>query len=464
MKAVILFTAAMALAHAQTIDRTKPPETPPLSPFKLPAVKESKLANGLTVLMVEDKRIPLVTLRLVFNGGDRFDPPAQPGLAETVASLLKEGTATRSSRQLAEELADIGASLDAGAGADSMNISGNTLSEHLAKLLAMAADVARNASFPQEEIDLRKGNRVQELAMQRSQSATLANEKLSKLVFGKHPYAQTLPTPAAISSIQRKDLLAYRDKVLVPGNATLVLVGAIPSEAQTLAMIKQSFDSWAAKPVPALPGGDIPAPAKSITLIDRAGSAQADIQIGRHTVNRLHPDYMPLVVATTILGGGASSRLFVNIREKQGYAYDASAHQMAYKDTAIVSVSTQVRDEVLEPALKAVIAELEKMGKEPVTPQELSNMKNYLNGIFVMGLTSQGGVASQLAGMKVNGLPFSFLEQYVTRIRSVEPDQIQRVAAKYFSPSNLTVVVVGDGNKIGPALGKFGKVTGEKAQ
>ncbi|HUQ90813.1 MAG TPA: pitrilysin family protein [Bryobacteraceae bacterium] len=462
MRFAICFCAAACFA--QTIDRSKPPETPPLQPYNLPAVRESKLTNGLAVLLVEDKRFPLVTLRLAFRAGSRFDPASRYGVAETLASLLKAGTTTRSARQIAEELAAIGGSINAGETADSLTISASVLAEHTGKLLDLTADVVRSASFPQQEIDLRKQNRVQELSLQRSQSNVLADEKLRAVVFGNHPYARTLPTPQSIRAITRQDLIAFRDRLLTPGNAVLVLVGALPPEKQMLEMVGARFGSWPAKPVPDVPASDLPKPERSITLIDRPGSAQVDILIGHITVNRQHADYFPVLVGANILGGGASSRLFNNIREKQGFAYQANSHNMPFKDTGIHNVVTQVREEVVEPAMKAVFAELTRMGTEPVTAQELTDRKNYLNGIFVMQISNQDGVASQLASLRMNGMPEEYLEKYVTNIRSVEPDQIQRVGAKYFSPEDAAIVVVGDASKIAEEVRKFGKVTIEKAQ
>jgi predicted Zn-dependent peptidase len=461
-----LLTAGLLVtaSFAQTIDRTKPPETPPLQPYKLPASVESKLPNGLGVVLVEDKRFPLVTLRIAFHAGSRFDPPGRLGIAETVASLLKAGTPTRTARQIAEELAAIGGSLSAGDSPDSLIVSGSVLSENTPKLLDLAADIVRNADFPQNEIDLRKQNRVQELALERSQSSTLASEKLRAVVFGAHPYAHTLPTPEAIQSIRREDLLKFRDSLLTPADATLILVGDLPPQQQALDLIRARFASWPKKPIPPTPGGEFPKPQRSLTLIDRPGSAQVDILIGHITVNRRHPDYFPLLVGTNILGGGASSRMFNNIREKQGFAYDASAHNMPYKDTGLLNVNTQVREEVVEPALKAVFAELDRMTKEPVTAQELTDRKNYINGIFVMQLSSQSGVANQLASLRINDMPNAYLETYVTRVRSVEPDQIEHAAAKYFSPSDAAIVIVGDASKIAKSLEKFGKVTIEKAK
>ncbi len=460
---IVLLLMAFRLS-AQGTDRDKPPETPPLAPYKLPAVREAKLRNGLAVMLVEDGRFPLVTLRIGFRAGSRFDPPQSPGLSETVASLLKSGTASRPARQIAEELAAIGGTLDASSGLDSLTVSGSVLAEHTQRLLDIAADVVRNASFPQEEIDLRKQNRLQELEHQLSQSEVLASQKLNAVVFGAHPYSRTLPTRQSIQSIKREDLAGFRDSLLVSSNATLILIGAIPPEQRALAMIRERLESWPGKPIASAEPPKIPSPARTITLIDRPGSAQVDVMIGHVSVNRNHPDHFPLLVGNTILGGGASSRLFLNIREKQGFAYQVGSHHGALKDSGLLSVTTQVREEVLEPALKAVLAEMDRIVKEPVAKEELSGAKNLLNGMFVMLMTSQNGLAAQLASLKLNDVRNDYLEQYVTRVRSVEPELIQKTAAKYMSTAEASIVVVGDASKIGGIVEKFGKVAIEKAQ
>ncbi|MBS1830395.1 MAG: insulinase family protein [Acidobacteria bacterium] len=459
MKPFILFAAAVAL-----MGQSKPPETPPLQPFKLPQIKERKLGNGLTILLVDDQRFPLVTLRMGFVAGSRFDPPNKTGLSETVASLLKEGTATRNSRQIAEELADIGANLDASSSADGLTVSGNVLSAQLPALLDLTADVVRNANFPEDEIKLRKQNRAQELAFQRSQSSTLASEKVRSMLFGAHPYSKTLPSPQTVNAITRADLTSFRDRLLTPANSVLVLIGAIPPESKTLELLKARFESWTNKPVPTPPGGDIPKPARKLVVIDRPGSAQVDIMTGHVTLTRSNPDFFPLIVGNTILGGGTSSRMFLNLREKEGFAYQANSMHLPFRDSGYFSAITQVRPEVLEPALKGLFAEMDKMAAEPVGAQELTNVKNYLNGFFVIGLESQGGLASQLSTLRIAGAPLEYLEQYVTRIRSVEPDQIQRVAAKYLTSRDAAIVVVGDAAKITKVVEKFGSVEVEKAQ
>jgi zinc protease len=461
--ALIPLISAMTLS-AQKIDRTHPPETGALPPFKLPAVHQTVLANGLRVVLVEDRRFPLVSLRLAFEAGAKFDPPALAGLSEAAGSLLTEGTRSRTARQIAEELADLGGALKAAAGPDGLTLSGNGLAENLPKLLDLAADVAIHASFPEDEVKLYQNRRTQELLAERAEAAFWADEKIAALVFGSHPYARQNPTPESLARLDRAALVGFRDAHLTPGNAVLILLGAIPARQEALALVKSRFGAWPKKPLAARPAAAFPAPARSILLVDRPGSVQADIRVGRLAVERTHADYFPLLVANTILGGGASSRMFMNIRERQGFAYDAHSSLGPRKNGGLFATVTQVRNEVLEPALRAVEAELERLGKEPVPQGELEDVKNFLSGNFVMSLETQAGLATQLASMKLLGLPDDYLETYTAKVRAVTPAQIQAAAARYFAPAAAGIVVVGDASRIAGTLEKLGKITVVKAE
>lgn len=462
---LLLLSVVLAMTvSCKKIDRTKPPETKDLPAFKLPATFETALPNGLRVVLLEDRRLPLVTLRLAFEGGSKFDPKDLPGLAQATASLLTEGTASRPSKQIAEELAEIGGSLRAAAGPDGFTIHGNALAENLPRLLDLLADVTLHASFPQDEVQLYKKRRTQELLAERSEAAYWADEKIAAVVFGPHPYARLNPTLESIAKLDRGALVQFRDTRLVPNNAVLILLGALPPREDALKLVRARFEGWEKKEAPPAPAPEFPQPVRQIVLVDRPGSVQADIRVGHIAVDRSHPDYFPLFVANTILGGGASSRMFMNIREKQGFAYDAHSSLQPRKTGGLFTAVTQVRNEVLEPALKAVEEELQRLIREPVPEDELNDTKNYLCGNFVMGLETQNGLANQLATVKLMGLPDSYLETFTARVRAVTPAEIQAVAARYFSPQAASLVVVGDARQIRPTLEKFGKVTVEKAQ
>jgi zinc protease len=453
----------VAQAQGQTMDRTKPPQTPDLPVFKLPPVFETRLPNGLTVLLVEDRRFPMVTARLGFQAGTKYDPAELRGLSETAGALLTEGTARRTSRQIAEEAASIGGSLRADSSTDALVLASSALSENLPRMLDLMADVARNASFPEDEVALRKQNRKQELLAERSEASFLADEKFSEIVFSPHPYSRQDPTPETIDRLDRAALAGFRDRYLVPSNAVLVLLGALPERKAALDLIQARFGDWQRKESPAPPEAKFPAPGRSITLVDRPGSVQADLRIGRLAITRTDPDYFPLLVANTILGGGASSRIFAHIREEKGYAYDVHSSAQPLKDSGSFAVSTQVRNEVLAPAIQALLDEMRKISTEDVTADELATAKNYLSGVFVIRLETQDGLASQLAATKLLGLPLDFLETYTARVRAVDAAAIRAAAARYISPDAAALVAVGDASKISKDLETFGKVVVVKA-
>jgi zinc protease len=455
----LALAALIGALSAQTVDRSKAPQTPPIPSYKLPPIAESKLPNGLGVVLVEDARFPLVTLRLTFQAGSKFDPANAPGLAEAVATLLDEGTKTRTSRQISDEIDGIGGSIESGAGADSLSVSASALSENLPRLLALAADVAMNSTFPQNEIDLYKQNRLQNLRQQHSEPGFLAEEKMASVVYGATPYGHIAPTEASIAALDGKALAGFRDTYLAPNNGTLLLIGKLPAKDEVLKLIAQQFGAWKEKPLPAAPKMDFPSPKRQIVLVDRPGSVQADIHVGRLSPTRLSPDFFPLWVGNSLLGGGTNSRMFKDIREKEGFAYDAHSQYDTHRDSSDFQAVTQVRNEVLEPALKAVIDELDRMASAPVPADELNGVKNYMSGQYLLRLETQEGVIGQLTTIKALGLPDSYLETYVTRVRSVDPQQIEAAAKKYMAPADSAIVVVGDAAKIGDILKKFGAVT-----
>ena len=463
-RSIFLLLVSALAAGAQPIDRTRAPETPPIPAYKLPPVYETKLPNGMAVMLVEDSRFPLVSLRLSFLAGSKFDPADMPGLAEATAALLTEGTKTRSARQISEEVDAIGGSLNGATGAEGLVLAGSALSEHTATLVALAADAARNATFPQDEVNLHKQNRLQNLMAQRAEPGFLAAEKMAAVVYGSSPYAHIAPTPASIGKLAPEVLAKYRDTWLVPNNATLILIGNLPARDELMKSIAAQFGSWQQKALPAAPKVEPPAPKRQIVLVDRPGSVQADIHVGRLAPTRTSPDYFPLEVGTTALGGGANSRMFRNIREKEGFAYDAHSEYDTHRDAADFEAVTEVRNEVIEPALKAVLAELDQIAQTPMGAAELTNTKNYLAGMYLLQLETQGGLASQLNTIKTLGLPNDYLETYTTRIRSVEPDAVLAAAKKYIAPEQAAIVVVGDASKIGDALRKLGDVTVAKAE
>jgi zinc protease len=458
------FLLIAAVLQAQPVDRTKPPATLPVAPYKTPPIAEQTLANGLRVVVVRDGRFPLVTLRLAFHAGSKFDPKDLSGLAEMTAFLLKEGTAKRSAKQIAEQAAAMGGAIEAAAGPDGLTVSASALSEHLEDLLDLVAEVAQNPVFPEQELKLRKQNRAQELMAQRAEPAAVAEEKLHQLVFGTHPYARMLPAAESIERISRDHLRQFHSRFLIPNNAVLLLVGDVPGPDSLGKLVQSKFGAWAKGAAPPAVEGRFPPPRRAGVLVDRPGSVQADIRVGKLSVDRHSPDYFPLLVGNAILGGGASSRLFTILREQKGYAYDVHSRQSPRRTGGLFEAVTQVRNEAAGEALLDLLAELRRFSSERVSAEELTSVKNYLAGTFVIRLETQAGLADQLVMMKLMGLPDNYLETYVTRVRSVEPDQILKVAQKYINPADAALVVVGDAAQLGKQLEKAGKFVVERAK
>jgi zinc protease len=448
---------ALPLA-AQSVDLTKPPVSKDPRPYKLPPVFETKLPNGLTVMLAEDPRFPLVTARLVFLAGNKRDPKEIPGLAASVAAMLMQGTVSRTYQQTAEDLDGLGGTLTVGTSADALTLESSVLAENAGKMLALMADVSRNAVFPTNELTLHKQNRKQTLMVQHSQPAYLANEEYRKVLFGDTPYAHIGPTMESIDKIDQKALENFRDTFLVPNNAWLILVGKLPARDETLKTINTQFGRWEQKKVPVYVAPKPPASKRELVLIDRPGSVQADMRMGRLGATFNDPEFFPETVGGIIEGGGPNSRLFLDIREKRGFAYDVHTEVGPLADGGTFSAVTQVRNEVVVDALQGILEHLDRMATQPVERQELTDAKSYANGVFLLGMEPQRGLADKLVQIKVMNLPKNYLETYTTKINSVEPDQIESTAKKYMATGNDTIVVVGDAAAIEKPLEKFGVV------
>jgi predicted Zn-dependent peptidase len=376
-----------------------------------------------------------------------------------VAALLTEGTKTRTQRQIAEELASIGGALNGFASPDALTLSGASLSEHLPRFMTILADVALNASFPAGEVQLHRENGKQALIAQRTQPAFLAREQFSKAVFGEsNPHAHISTTIEALEKLDVAALAGFRDGYLVPNNGYLIVLGDIPARAAAMKLIESHFGKWQRKEAPAAPTIEFPKAAREIVLVDRPGSVQANINIGQLAVSRKSPEHFALLMSNIILGGGMTSRMFTEIREKQGFAYDAHSEFDRRREVGAVKAVTQVRNEVIEPALAAVLKEMEGVAAAPVTTAELTDAQNYVAGTFLLGVETQSGLAGQLAMTKEMDLPVSYLEQFTERVRSTQPGAIQDAAKKYIAPADATIIVVGDASKVQKALEKYGDV------
>jgi zinc protease len=423
---------------------------PPLEPrpLNLPHHFETTLANGLRLVVVEDKRLPLTSFRLAFRSGDANDPPSLPGLSDMMSHLLTEGTATRNSREIAEQVERLGATLTVGSGSDFSTVAASALSLYAEEILELLAEVTLHPSFPQNEIDLARENTKQLLIQQRAQPNFLASERLAQIIFGEHPYARVSPTPESLDALTREDLVKFRESTFIPNNAVMIIVGDVEPDS-IVARIEQLLGNWKPGRVPDL---NFPAPPKRATraayLVDRPGSAQSNIVVANHGITRTSPDYFPMLLMHTVLGANASSRLFMNLREEKGYTYGAYSNLDARRLAGTFRATAEVRTPVTGASLHEFFHELERIRDEQVSADELRNAKSYLTGVFPIRIETQDGLIDQLVSIRMYDLPEDYLHTYRERINAISAEDIQRVARKYVRPDEAVLVVVGDAAEI----------------
>jgi zinc protease len=298
--------------------------------------------------------------------------------------------------------------------------------------------------------------------VQRQDPAYLASEQFDRVVFGSHPYAIVSPSPASIEALNREKIEQFYHSHFEPRGSVVVIAGDFNLERITdtaRALFGQWKETGARESTSGQASHQFPNPeVRRVYLIDRPGSEQADIRIGGLGITRSHPDYFPLLVANAILGAGTNSRLFMNIRERKGFAYDVYSSVDAMRYGGTVVGGAQTRSEVVGAAIKEVLSEFDRLGRLRVTPSELQGAKNYLNGLFSLALSTQGGVDERIAQRYLLDLGSDYLELYRTRIESVTPEQVQQAARKYLGIERPAIVVVGDASKLKNQLESIGRV------
>ena len=433
---------------SQTDFLKQPPPPLPARPIKLPTAYETILPNGLTVIVVEDSRLPLISYRLAFRTGDAHDPADLPGLMDMLTGLLTEGTESRTSREIADEVARLGATLQAGANSDYTTVAASSLTIFGDKVLELLADVALRPVFPEGEVELTKQNTKESLKQQRAQPSFLAGEMTARVMFGEHPYHVTAPTPESVDATTRERLVEFHRSTFVANNAVLFVAGDVHQDS-VLRQVESLFGGW--QPGNVI-GDDFPAPperkSRAAYIIDRPGSAQANIVISNAGIMRTSNDYFPLLLMHTVLGANASSRLFMNLREEKGYTYGAYSSLDARRTAGTFRATAEVRTLVTGDSLKEFFYELNRIRDEAVSEKEIADAKSYLTGVFPLRLETQEGLVDQLLQIRMFGLPTDYLETYRSQIQAVTTAQVQEVARKYVRPDEAAIVIVGDGAQL----------------
>ena len=446
--------AVQSVAVAQgTVDRTKPPELGPPPRVSLPPIVTRQLANGLKLLIVEQHELPLADFVLLVGSGGTADPSGKTGIANLAATMLREGTTTRKSLDIADQTSFLGVGLFPQASWESSTLSLHTPTAQLDSALALFADVALHPSFPANEFDRIKKNRLTELLQLRDQGPAIANLAFPAILYGSaHPYgAPLVGTEATVTSLTTADLQSYYQANFKPNNATLIVVGDV-NPTQIEQKINALFGSWQRGDVAQLTYGEPPkSSATTIYLIDKPGAAQSSFRIGAVGVPRSTKDYFALTVMNTILGGSFTSRLNQNLREARGYTYGAGSRFDMRRAAGPFTASAEIVSAKSDSALLEFMKELNGI-RQTVPADELSRAKRYLQLQLPGNFETTQEIASALVPVALYGLPLDYYNNYVQSVEAVTQADVTRVAQQYINPGSLAIVIVGDRKTIEEAL------------
>ncbi len=435
--------------------RTSPPE--PLEPIAFDLAKPFKttLTNGLKVVVFEDGRLPLASFRLAFYSGDAADPEDSVGVTSAAATLMTEGTENYSSKQLAETIERLGASLHVSSSDDFVIMASSSLSFYTEDMIELMAEVLMRPSFPESEVDLYRRNTVEHLKFQRSQSPFLAAEQVGRLAYGAHPYGRVSPTKEDVEKLTRDALTEFHKRTFVPQNAVLIAAGDLDRD-ELLRSLETHFGMWSGEH-----SADVPEPktptrsGRTLAIVDRPGSAQSNIVIANRAIKRTDPDFFPVLVMNQILGAGASSRVFMNLREEKGYTYGAYTRFDSKLLAGTFEATAEVRTQVTGDSLKEFFHELNRIRTERVSDEELADAVSYLVGVFPLRAETQEGRMNLIVNQQLYRLPDDYLETYRDNIAAVTADDVKRVAEKYIRPDQAAIVIVGDGGEILRQAGEY---------
>jgi zinc protease len=442
------------------VKKGKVPVSNEILKITLPKPAEIDLPNGLHLMVLEDHRLPQISFQIVIPGaGGYYDPADQEGVASFVAALAREGTASRTSEQISQQLELIAASLTVSAGTGvEASVSGSSLSDQFDKLLDIAADVLTHPAFADEELARYKQRMRAQLTQQRANPGFLAAELFSRVVYGTHPASRLSPTVTALDATTRDALAAFHRARYVPDHAGMAIAGDI-SLADARKAVEARLGGWAksgiATPTVADPA-ELSAP--KVAFIARPNSVQTNLIVGTQAIARTHPDYDVLQVMNKVIGGGPTGRLFIHLREEKGYTYGAGSSLSAAMFRGDWSASTSVRSEVTEPALRDLLAEITQLRDQPVSDQELSDAKRSMIASFALSLESPVQLLNYHVTRWRYKLPADYWDTYPGRVSAVSAQQVQAAARKYLDAQRMQIIAVGDPARVSDVLKKLGTV------
>jgi zinc protease len=456
LSAMCLALAAPAFAQAVAWPSERPPRPTAPRPVKFPPYQVKTLSNGLQVIAVSHHEQPAITVRLLVRAGSTQDPADKPGVASLAAALLDQGTTSKTAEKIASTIDSIGGAMGAGSGSDLTFVNAAVMKDSLNVGLDLVADVVRNPSFAQEEIDRQRQQILSALTVSYDDPDYIAGVVFDRLVYGFNAYGKPdSGTPASIASITRADLTAFHKRWFGANNAILAIVGDVTAE-QAFAGAERAFGSWGRSD--AVPGEaeGAPPPTRRVVVVDRPGAVQTEVRVGNIALPRKHPDFLALDMASKILGGEGGNRLHRVLRSERGLTYGAAATMVALRDSGHIVADTDTRSESTAEVLRLMVDEIARLQRQRVSDRELEDAQAYLTGSFPLTIETPGAIALQVLNAVFYGLDLAELETYRERVNAITPDDIQRVARKYLHPDRLSIVLVGDASIFAKQLAGVG--------
>jgi zinc protease len=399
--------------------------------------------NGMTVLLVERHTLPIVSAQMIIRAGSVLDPEEKAGLSYLTAALLDEGTATRSSQEIAEAIEFVGGSLSISGGQDYTSGSLRLLKKDAALGFELLSDVLLHPTFPERELERLRAETLGDLTAEKDQPGIIADKAFDALVFGPHPYHRAVNGEEdTLPCITRADVVRFHSDYFRPNNSILAVVGDLTrSELQDL--LNRFFAGWESGPVPAPSFPTAPKPdRKTVRLIDK-DLTQANIVLGHIGIERRNPDFYAVAVMNYILGGGGfSSRMVKTIRDNHGLAYSVNSHFAAQAQPGSFSVSLQTKNSSAGRAIEEALSEIRRIRTGPVTDRELDEAIAFLVGSFPLRMDTNSKLSGLLAQVEYYGLGLDYFELYPKLIGAVTQQDILRVAQKYLDPERIALVVV----------------------
>jgi zinc protease len=424
-----------------------------------PQYFNTTFANGLRLIVIEHRALPIISLRLVINSGSMYDGNL-PGLASMTGELLTNGTTSRTATQIAEQIDFVGGQLAAGSDWDASFVTVNVLRKHIETGLRIMEDVTLHPSFPPEEFDRLKNQRMAMLLQRYSDPEFLADRAFAETVYAGHPYAQqTIGTRQSLASVQNADCIRFHSTTFVPTDAILAVVGDISPE-EAMDNVQMMFGQWPRGDVPIRHSPEIQSTnGIRIVVVDKPGAVQSAIRIGHSGIARRNDDYIRVSVLNTLFGGYFQSRINQNLRETHGYTYGAHSSFDARKFEGPFIISTDVRNEVTAPAVAEILYEMQRICDTQVGESELSTVKSYILGSFPLQIETPSQIASRAITIELYDLSKSYYSTFNDNVAAITTTDVHTMARKYFHPNALAIIIAGNAEEIAPSLAQFGPVT-----